>query len=53
MDSLWGNIFHTKKRRKEHVLGVLKNIPMFSDLSIRELATIQRIDTMFLQAVPQ
>jgi CRP/FNR family cyclic AMP-dependent transcriptional regulator len=43
MDSLWGNIFHTKTRRKEHVLSVLKNIPMFSDLSSRELVSIGRI----------
>jgi CRP-like cAMP-binding protein len=43
MDSLWGNIFNTKKKQKEHVLTVLKNIPMFSDLSIRELVSIERI----------
>lgn len=43
VDSFWGNIFNTEEKQKEHVLSVLKSIPVFSDLSGRELVSVERI----------
>lgn len=42
MDSLWGYIFKNDEKNKQAILTVLKSIPVFRDLSARELATIEK-----------
>lgn len=42
-DTMWSNIFkHTQKKEKS-TLSVLKNVPIFMDLSNRELRAMERI----------
>ncbi|NOX37432.1 MAG: cyclic nucleotide-binding domain-containing protein [Calditrichaeota bacterium] len=43
MDSFWGNIFKTKEKKEEGITAVLKKIPIFEELSRRELSSIERI----------
>lgn len=43
MDSFWSNVFKGKGKSNEGVLGILKKIPIFKDLSRRELAAVERI----------
>jgi CRP/FNR family cyclic AMP-dependent transcriptional regulator len=42
-DTLWGNIFHKEQKKEENIFTVLKKIPIFSDLSKKELKAIERI----------
>jgi len=43
MDSLWGNLFKGEKKKKEHILTVLKDIPIFKGLNSRELDCVDRV----------
>ncbi len=43
MDSVWGNIFKTRKNEENEILTILKRIPVFKDLGNRELARVERI----------
>jgi len=43
MDSLWGNLFKGERKKMEHILNVLRDIPVFQDLSPRELVIIERV----------
>ena len=43
MDSIWGNLFKGERKKMEHLLNVLRDIPIFQDLSNRELNCIERI----------
>jgi CRP-like cAMP-binding protein len=45
MSTLWQNIFKSggKRDQGERVLAILKRIPVFEDLSRRELASVERI----------
>ena len=43
MDSFWGNIFRDQPRKQESVHSILKKIPVFSDLSRRELTLVENI----------
>lgn len=43
MDSLWGNLFKGERKKIEHILNVLRDIPVFQDLTPRELAIIERV----------
>jgi CRP-like cAMP-binding protein len=43
MNSLWGNLFKGERKQMEHLLGVLKDIPIFHDLSNRELSSIEGV----------
>jgi len=43
MDSFWSNILKGKGDNSEGVLDILKKIPIFKDLSRRELAAVKRI----------
>ncbi|NOX88496.1 MAG: cyclic nucleotide-binding domain-containing protein [Calditrichaeota bacterium] len=42
-DSLWTNIFRLKSGEKEDILTVLKRIPLFQDLTRKELRQLERI----------
>jgi len=42
-DSVWANIFRKKEGEKEDILTVLKHIPLFQDLSKKELRQLERI----------
>ncbi len=42
-DSLWTNIFKKRDGEKEDILTVLKRIPLFQDLSRKELRQLERI----------
>ncbi|WP_457565424.1 cyclic nucleotide-binding domain-containing protein [Caldithrix abyssi] len=42
-DSVWTNIFRKKEGEKEDILSVLKRIPLFQDLSKKELRQLERI----------
>ena len=42
-DSVWTNIFRKKEGEKEDILTVLKRIPLFQDLSKKELRQLERI----------
>ncbi len=61
MDSIWSYIFKTKEQQKEETLTVLRRLPIFKDLSRREVASIERIlhrrsfaigEDIFTQGVP-
>lgn len=41
MDSIWGKLFNSSPKKRAQ--GVLKSIPMFSDMSGRELSLLQSI----------
>ena len=41
-DSIWGNIFRLG-RREESLAEILQSIPLFRDLSPRELRTLERV----------
>ncbi len=43
MKSLWQNIFGNKERKEENILTILRRIPIFQDLSNREIRSIERI----------
>ena len=43
MNSLWGNLFKGTKKKKEQVMSVLRDIPMFQDLNMRELERVEHI----------
>lgn len=43
MDSLWGNLFKGERKKIEHILNVLSDIPVFKGLTTRELAIIERV----------
>lgn len=42
-DTLWGNIFRKDEKEEENIYTVLKKIPIFKDLSKKELRAIERI----------
>ena len=42
-DTMWGNIFRKQEIGKPGILTVLSNIPMFNELSKKELKSIERI----------
>ncbi|MHB2150267.1 cyclic nucleotide-binding domain-containing protein [Calditrichota bacterium LG25] len=42
-DSVWTNIFRKKEGEQEDILTVLKRIPLFQDLSKKELRQLERI----------
>ncbi len=42
-DTMWGNIFHKEKKTVQNIYSVLAKIPIFKDLSKRELRSIERI----------
>ena len=42
-DTLWGNIFRKDDKEEENIYTVLKKIPIFKDLSKKELRAIERI----------
>ncbi len=61
MDSIWSFIFKTKEQQEEETLTVLRRLPIFNDLSRREVASIERIlhrrsyaigEDIFTQGVP-
>ncbi|MGO9612960.1 MAG: cyclic nucleotide-binding domain-containing protein [Dissulfurispiraceae bacterium] len=43
MDSFWGNIFRSQKKETSEIRGILKKIPIFDNLSDRDLTHIERI----------
>jgi len=42
-DTMWGNIFRKQEIGKPNILTVLSNIPIFNELSKKELKSIERI----------
>ncbi|MBI5639458.1 MAG: cyclic nucleotide-binding domain-containing protein [Nitrospirae bacterium] len=42
-NSLWGNIFKTGKKEEDEICDILKKIPVFEDLSRKELLHLERI----------
>ena len=61
MDSIWSFIFKTKEQEEEATLTVLRRLPIFKDLSRREVSSIERIlhrrtyavgEDIFTQGVP-
>jgi CRP/FNR family cyclic AMP-dependent transcriptional regulator len=42
-DTMWGNIFRKEQKEEKNIFTVLKRIPIFSDLSKKELRAIERI----------
>ena len=61
MDSIWSFIFKTKEQEEEKILTVLRRLPIFKDLSRREVSSIERIlhrrtyaigEDIFTQGVP-
>jgi CRP/FNR family transcriptional regulator, cyclic AMP receptor protein len=42
-DKMWGNIFRKKEKQNEDIYTMLAKIPIFEDLSKRELKAIERI----------
>jgi len=42
-DTLWGNIFHKKITTENNIYQVLAGIPIFEDMSRKELRAIERI----------
>ena len=61
MDSIWSFIFKSKEQKQEETLTVLRRLPIFKDLSRREVASIERIlhrrnyapgEDIFTQGVP-
>ncbi|MBF0558401.1 MAG: cyclic nucleotide-binding domain-containing protein [Nitrospirae bacterium] len=43
MDTLWGNIFGKQREERDEIISILKNIPVFEELSNRDLARVERI----------
>ena len=59
-DGIWGNIFRLD-RRKTDVAAILQNIPLFSDLSLKELRILETVvhsrnygpgETVFVETEP-
>ena len=42
-DPLWGNLFRKSSKEKEAFYNVLKNVPIYEDLTRREIAKIEGI----------
>ncbi len=42
-DTMWGNIFHKEEKIVQNIFTVLAKIPIFKDLSKKELRSIERI----------
>lgn len=42
-DTIWSNIFKKKDKQEKSIYTVLRNVPIFKDLNIRELRAIERI----------
>ena len=42
-DPFWGNLFHKVSKEKEELYNILKNVPIFQDMTRRELAKIEGI----------
>jgi CRP-like cAMP-binding protein len=42
-DTMWGNIFHKEEKAVQNIYTVLAKIPIFKDLSKKELRLIERI----------
>jgi CRP-like cAMP-binding protein len=42
-DTMWGNVFRKQEIGKPGILTVLANIPLFNDLTMKELKAIERI----------
>lgn len=43
LDPLWGNIFKQRSAGRDAVVEVLKNVPLFEELTDRELLRVERI----------
>lgn len=43
MNTLWDNLFKGSKKKKEQVISILKDIPMFEDLNRREFEIVENI----------
>lgn len=61
MDSIWNFIFKSKEQQEEETITVLRRLPIFKDLSRREVSCIERIlhrryyassEDIFTQGVP-
>ncbi len=61
MNSIWSYIFKSKEQQQEATLTVLRRLPIFNDLSRREVSSIERIlhrrnyapgENIFTQGVP-
>lgn len=42
-DTMWGNIFRKEEKNEKNIYTVLKKIPIFQDLTKKELKAIERI----------
>ncbi len=42
-DTMWGNVFRKEEHKEKNIYTVLANIPIFKDLSKKELRAIERI----------
>src|SRR5262249_33898626 len=43
MDTLWGNIFSRPEKKEQRIFEVLRAVPIFSELSDRELRAVQKL----------
>jgi CRP-like cAMP-binding protein len=42
-DTMWGNIFRKEEKKEKNIYSILSDIPIFQDLSRKELRAIERI----------
>lgn len=42
-DPLWSNIFQRKKSEEENIYTILKKVPLFADLEMKELKAVEHI----------
>jgi CRP/FNR family cyclic AMP-dependent transcriptional regulator len=42
-DTMWGNVFRKEEKTEKNIYTVMSNIPIFKDLSKKELKAIERI----------
>ncbi|NIS38587.1 cyclic nucleotide-binding domain-containing protein [Candidatus Saccharibacteria bacterium] len=43
MDSFWSNIFKERTKEERGIYDILRNVPLFEDLTKKELAAVERI----------
>ena len=43
IDTLWGNIFGRHQKKEQQIFDVLRAVPIFNGLSIRDLRTVQKL----------
>ena len=43
LDTIWGNIFRRRLQEKERIIDALRAIPIFGDLSDRELRMVEKL----------